>query len=90
LAQASDAIKQLKPEAQLALVEVQRTLVAAQGSLAKLDRNVLEPSAPLQRNVEQTLTDLQRAAQSLRTLTDYLERHPESLLRGKPADAVVR
>ena len=42
--------------------------------------------AGLQRNVEQTMTELQRAAQSLRTLGDYLQRHPESIIRGKQAD----
>ncbi|MEY4562864.1 MAG: hypothetical protein RLZZ618_2141 [Pseudomonadota bacterium] len=86
LGQASEAIKKLSPEAQKALSEVQRTLQSAQESLGRMDRNLLEPSAPIQRNAEQTLIDLQRAAQSLRTLTDYLERHPESLLRGKPDD----
>ena len=30
-----------------------------------------------------TLNEVQRAARSLRVLTDYLERHPEALLRGK-------
>jgi paraquat-inducible protein B len=29
------------------------------------------------------LQELTRTATSLRTLTDYLERHPEALLRGK-------
>jgi len=86
LKQAGQAIDQLRPEAQQALAEVKRTLVSVQESLGRLDRNVLEPGAPLQRNAEQTMLDLQRAAQSLRTLTDYLERHPESLLRGKPDD----
>jgi hypothetical protein len=33
-----------------------------------------------------TLQELTRAAGSVRVLTDYLERHPESLLRGKPED----
>jgi paraquat-inducible protein B len=86
LAQARDAISKLSPEAQQSLAEVRKTLEAMQGSLGKFDRNLLDPDAPVQRNVEQTMTDLQRAAQSLRVLTDYLQRHPESLLRGKPAD----
>jgi paraquat-inducible protein B len=34
----------------------------------------------------QTLTELKNAARSVRVLADYLERHPESLLRGKPQD----
>jgi paraquat-inducible protein B len=32
-----------------------------------------------------TLNEVQRAARSLRTLTDYLEQHPEALIRGKSA-----
>ena len=93
---AVEAIGKLTPEAQKAMVEVQRTLVevqrtlgTAQGTLQRLDRNLLDDSAPLQRNVEQTLTELQRAAQSLRVLADYLQLHPEALLRGKPGDLPV-
>jgi len=89
LNQAQSAIRLLKPEAQKSLQEVQRTLSSVQESLGRIDRNLLEPNAPIQRNAEQTMTDLQRAAQSLRVLTDYLQRHPESLLRGKPDDPPV-
>jgi paraquat-inducible protein B len=32
-----------------------------------------------------TLTEVQQAARSLRTLTDYLDQHPEAIIRGKPA-----
>jgi paraquat-inducible protein B len=87
LGQARNMIGQLTPEAQKSLAEVRRTLTAVQESLARIDRNVTDPSAPVQRNAEQTMLELQRAAQSLRVLGDYLQRHPESLLRGKPADA---
>ncbi|ARN21991.1 intermembrane transport protein PqiB [Piscinibacter gummiphilus] len=96
LQSANKAIDQLSPEAQAALAEVRKTLAevqktmgSAQTTLGNIDRHVLSPDAPLQRNAEQTMQDLQRAAQSLRTLTDYLERHPESLLRGKPDDAKI-
>ena len=96
LKEANRAIATLGPEAQKALVDVrktlddvQQTLGAARNTLGEADRNLLSPDAPLQRNAEQTMADLQRAAQSLRTLTDYLERHPESLLRGKPDDAKI-
>lgn len=34
-----------------------------------------------------TLTELKNAARSIRVLADYLERRPESLLRGKPQEA---
>ncbi|HJW11637.1 MAG TPA: MlaD family protein [Albitalea sp.] len=86
LGQARTAIAQLTPEAQKALADVQRTLASVQESLARLDRNMLDTNAPVQRNVEQTLLELQRAAQSMRVLGEYLQRHPEAVLRGKPAD----
>ena len=36
-----------------------------------------------QQNAILTLDEFARAAQSIKALTDYLERHPESLLKGK-------
>ena len=90
LAGANAAIGQLTPEAQKALAEVQRTLTKAQGSLDSVDRNVTDPNAPVQRKVEETMLELQRTAKALRVLADYLQQHPESLLRGKPADPPVR
>ena len=86
LKQAQASIRTLTPEAQKSLAEVQHTLQSVQDSLQRLDRNLLDDSAPVQRNVEQTMVELQRAAQALRTLGDYLQRHPESILRGKKAD----
>lgn len=89
LAEASAAIARLTPEAQKALVDVQRMLTRAQASLESLDRNITNPNAPVQRGVDDTLQELQRAAQSLRVLADYLQAHPDSLLRGKPVDRPV-
>jgi len=86
LTSATAAIRQLTPEAQRALADVQQTLTSAQATLANLDRNVTQGDAPLQRNMNQALAEMQRAAQALRVLSDYLQLHPESLLRGKPAD----
>jgi paraquat-inducible protein B len=89
LSGASAAIGQLTPDAQKALAEVSRTLARAQTSLDNLDRNVTDPNAPMQRNLEDTLVELQRTSRALRVLADYLQQHPESLLRGKPADPPV-
>ena len=68
---------------------MQRTLSSAQKTLDSLDRNLADPSSPVQRNLEDTLQELQRTARALRLLSDYLQQHPEALLRGKPADAPV-
>ena len=89
LSSTSNAINRLTPEAQQALAEVQRTLARAQASLDSLDRNVIDANAPVQRNLEDTLQELQRTSRALRVLSDYLQQHPESLLRGKPADPPV-
>jgi len=63
------------PEVRSAMEEARKTLTAA--------RQTLSSNAPLQQDLRETLRELGRAAQSLRTLTEYLERHPESLIRGK-------
>ena len=89
LAGANAAIGRLTPEAQKALAEVQKTLARAQASLDNLDRNVTDPGAPVQQNMQETLLELQRTARALRVLADYLQQHPESILRGKPADAPI-
>ena len=89
LSSASGAIRSLTPQAQEALAEVQKTLQRAQSSLDSLDRNLIDSNAPVQRNVEETLQELQRTSRALRVLSDYLQQHPESLLRGKPADPKV-
>jgi paraquat-inducible protein B len=66
------------PEAQGALVQVKKTL-------ASIDQSVA-PEAPLRRELQDSLREVGRAAQSLRILADYLERHPEALLRGRSED----
>lgn len=69
--------KDLAPQAKKMLDEAQHTLQS-------LDQNLASPDAPLQQNAGRTLQQVDAAARSLRGLADYLEKHPESLLRGKP------
>jgi paraquat-inducible protein B len=66
--------------------EVTATLKEAQGAM-KNAKDVLAQDAPLQNDLSVTLLQLSRAAKSVSALVDYLERHPESLLRGKPEDS---
>ena len=49
--------------------------------------DLLAQDAPLQSDLGAMLLQLSRAARSVSALVDYLERHPESLLRGKRGDA---
>jgi paraquat-inducible protein B len=62
--------------------ELRQTLEAARGALGQA-QDALSQDAPLQGDLHGTLRDVGRAAEAIRNLADYLERHPESLLRGR-------
>lgn len=67
------------------LPEFHNTLKGARQTLGTAN-NALSPDSPLQQNLGATMQELQRAARSLRVLTDYLGGHPEALIRGRKAD----
>lgn len=46
-------------------------------------RRMIEEGSPISVELRRSLNEVSGAARSLRDLTDYLERHPEALLRGK-------
>ncbi|OXI33647.1 intermembrane transport protein PqiB [Burkholderia aenigmatica] len=69
---------QLLPSTTRALDQANQTFGALRQGIAE--------DGPLQENLANTLTEVQRTARSLRTLTDMLGRRPESLLRGTGAD----
>ena len=62
--------------------ETAATMKEARLTLESL-RILLEPGAPLSYQLEQTLREISAAARSIQALTDYLERNPGALLRGK-------
>jgi len=66
--------------------QVEATLAEAQAAM-KNAKDLLAQDAPLQSDLGATLLQLSRAAKSVTALVDYLERHPESLLRGKPGES---
>lgn len=74
------ADKQLTPQAHAALK-------SARESLDRVGK-VLGPDAPLIGSVGDSLSELTRAARALRQLADYLQTHPESLVRGRSTDAL--
>lgn len=62
--------------------ELTNALKDLRSTLSKAEK-VLSDDAPLQQDMRETLREVSRAAQSLRALTDMLDRQPEALLRGK-------
>ncbi|OEU44503.1 MAG: hypothetical protein BBJ60_11605 [Desulfobacterales bacterium S7086C20] len=57
-------------------------LTQAKNTLVSLEERTAEDST-LRYEFDNTLQELSGAARSIRVLADYLQRHPESLLRGK-------
>jgi paraquat-inducible protein B len=66
---------EVAPELRTTLEQARKTLSSAQ--------QVLSSDSPVQGDLRETLQEVTRAAEQVRMLTDYLERHPESLIRGK-------
>ena len=69
-----------------AVLTANETLVSAHSTLNNAD-NFLEPNSVQSEELDGTLQEVTRAARSVRVLADYLERHPEALLRGKRGEA---
>ena len=64
------------------------TLSAMHDTLLNVDQLLSDDSA-FRGSIEQTLSDAQRTLRSVKALTDYLDRHPEALLRGRSAQPSV-
>jgi len=69
---------QVAPQATRTFNEAEQALRSANA--------VLGQDAPLQRDVQDALKQVAESARALAVLADYLERHPESLLRGEAKD----
>ena len=65
--------------------DAKATLAAAREALTSVNRT-LQSDSPLQQSTAETMHELSRAAVSIRSLAEYLERHPEALIRGKTED----
>jgi paraquat-inducible protein B len=57
---------------------VEKTLLKARQAL-----EVADPNSPAAENLNSALKELSAAARSIRVLADYLEQHPEALVKGK-------
>ena len=68
-----------------ALGQLNLTLVSARGTLNSAD-SMISPDSAQAQELSSTLMEISRMARSLRVLADYLEQHPEALIRGKPGE----
>jgi paraquat-inducible protein B len=70
--------KEIAPEARDVLIEARKSLMSAQ--------QLMSARGPLQQDTREAMREIARAAEALRVLAEYLERHPEALIRGKQED----
>lgn len=69
--------------------DVEGTLAAAQASFKKAEsllaeaEKLIASNSNLRREIVMTLASMSDASHSIEELTDYLQRHPDSLIRGK-------
>lgn len=68
------------------LPQVTGTLQQAQKTLGNANATLSDDS-PARQQLGQAMEEVQRTARSVRVLTDFLSRHPESLIRGRTGDA---
>jgi paraquat-inducible protein B len=64
------------------LPNAEDTLSALHRTLDSADRT-LDVESPLQRGLTETLSESRNTLQAVRELADYLDRHPDALLRGR-------
>jgi paraquat-inducible protein B len=76
---------ELEPQIKPLMAALRETAESAQRTLQAAN-NVLGTSAASGADLPRLIRELTETARSLRDLTDYLDRHPESLLRGRKGD----
>lgn len=74
----SDDLRETLQNINKASAQLNVTLKRAEGVATGFDE-----SSPAYQDIRKTMNELSAAARSLRLMMDYLERHPESLIKGK-------
>jgi paraquat-inducible protein B len=71
------------PELDKTMTALRGALTVAERVLKDTDESLLSGNSAAQQELRAALIEVTRAARSVRVLTDYLERNPEALIRGK-------
>jgi paraquat-inducible protein B len=77
------------PKFATTMEEARAALNSAGRMLDGASATLVGPDAAGQRELRSALQEVTRAARSLRTLSDSIERHPESLVRGRSAESPI-
>ena len=89
LKEASSSIKTIADKSEGVPAAIEKTLATAQDALKQAEKtflsvqNLASNNSVLVYQVDTALEEVSRASRSVRSLSDYLYRHPESLITGK-------
>jgi len=88
LVETRETMVSIRSDTKKVLDGAQATLVTAQSALrqSELTLQAYGEDSRTVTDLQRTLRELSATTRSLRQLSDYLERHPESLLRGKASE----
>jgi len=71
------------PEGTKTLQELRKAISTADRTLNNADAAFLSKDSPAPQDLRDTLQEVTRAARAIRIFVDYLQRHPDALIRGK-------
>ncbi len=74
------------PEGTKTLQDLRQAIGTADRVLGNADAAFLAKDSPAPQDLRDTLQEVTRAARAVRVLVEYLERHPETLIRNKPQE----
>jgi len=74
------------PEGTKTLEELHRAIADADRVLKNADTTLFAKDSPAPQDLRDALQEVTRAARAVRVFVDYLERHPDVLIRGKPGE----
>jgi paraquat-inducible protein B len=92
IAETSVSVREIFKRGENVPGQVEEALKAARNALAQADKtlssvqDLTSANSSLVTEFRQTLEEFENTARSFRFFTDYLQRHPDSLLWGKPAN----
>jgi paraquat-inducible protein B len=86
LAHLDQLTREVDPDVRSLVVSLRKTSDAAQGTMSTV-QGLLGNGVAADSDVPQLLRELTEAVRSVRELADYLDRHPEALLRGRSKDS---
>ncbi len=71
------------PQAEASIKALQRMLDESTATMRAVRKNYIDNNAEINKKALRLIDEMTRTTKSIKQLSDYLERHPESLLRGK-------